>query len=233
MKKTEFIIFDLGGTLTDEIGWDDPAGERAVLRRALTNPLNVGPEEVLAEKNTVFRDIERVHDELGYDLPVRLTNRLAYGRLGLTFSLSEFEIECVMRDAISEAVPVPGARETLRELRERGIGTGVLSNNGWSGEAIEDRLRSVFPDHRFSFVMSSADYLIKKPDPRFFEIAVRKAGVDPSNIRFCGDHFEADVLGAHGAGLFPVFLTRGGEPPRIETKDGVRYLRIGSLTDVI
>ncbi len=46
--------------------------------------------------------------------------------------------------------------------------------------------------------------MIRKPNRRLFEIALIKAGLEPGEVWFCGDSFAADVMGAHGAGIFPV-----------------------------
>ena len=38
-----------------------------------------------------------------------------------------------------------------------------------------------------------------------FRIALQKAGLKPSEVWFCGDSVEADIKGAHEAGIFPVY----------------------------
>ena len=47
--------------------------------------------------------------------------------------------------------------------------------------------------------------MIRKPDPRLFEIALLKAGLTADKVWYCGDSFRADVLGAREAGIFPVW----------------------------
>ena len=37
-----------------------------------------------------------------------------------------------------------------------------------------------------------------------FRIALQKAGLTANQVWYCGDDFEADVMGAHGVGMFPV-----------------------------
>ena len=34
--------------------------------------------------------------------------------------------------------------------------------------------------------------------------ALQKAGLTADQVWYCGDDFEADVMGAHGVGMFPV-----------------------------
>ena len=228
MRRPEMIIFDYGGTLCYEESWDDLRAEKTLLGYAAGNPGGYSSEDVLRVKREVFRDVERIYEELGYDVPVRTTNRIVYGYLGIEFSLTERETERVLWDSICECVPVRGIAELLVFLKGEGIRTGVLSNNGWSSEAIEDKLGAVLPEGGFDFTFCSSDYLIRKPDPRLFEIALKKAGLPPEAVWYCGDHFEADIIGSASAGLFPVFLDWESDAPRIEEKEGVRFLRIGS-----
>ena len=53
--------------------------------------------------------------------------------------------------------------------------------------------------------MSSCDYLVRKPDIRLFEIALRKAQCNAHQVWYCGDSIKADLYGAYAAGIFPVY----------------------------
>lgn len=44
-----------------------------------------------------------------------------------------------------------------------------------------------------------------------FETALRKANLSADFVWYCGDNIEADVKGAHGAGIYPV-LYKGNTP---------------------
>lgn len=129
-----------------------------------------------------------------------------------------------------------GADKLLDFLNDEGIRTAVLSNNGWSGEAIRNRFDRLLPQNRFAFVMSSADYMIRKPDPRLFEIALLKAELDASAVWYVGDSLRADVYGAHAAGLFPVWYAEETMESRNDDAGIPRpdfdYLRIGRLDDL-
>ena len=104
---------------------------------------------------------------------------------------------------------MPGADSLIRYLNETGIRTGVISNNGWSGDALRDRFDRLLPENRFEFILSSADYMIRKPDRRLFEVALLKADLPPEKVWFCGDSYEKDVVGARSAGIFPVWYEDG------------------------
>ena len=61
--------------------------------------------------------------------------------------------------------------------------------------------------------MASADYGVRKPHPRVFDIASRKMGLEPQDIWFIGDKHQFDVKGAITAGMHPVWYNpRNGKP---------------------
>ena len=53
--------------------------------------------------------------------------------------------------------------------------------------------------------MASSEYLYRKPDKMIFEIALKKARLEPEDVWFCGDRLDWDVKGAADAGVFPVW----------------------------
>ncbi len=77
---------------------------------------------------------------------------------------------------------------------------------------LEEELRRRNLAHYFSFVISSADYGVRKPDPRIFNVAVKKMNLEPSAIWFAGDKLEYDVKGAIQSRLFPVWYNPKGQP---------------------
>ena len=106
---------------------------------------------------------------------------------------------------------MPGIEELLGVLHRKGIRTGVISNLGWTGEALRQRINRLLPENHFEFVLASSDYAFRKPHPMMFRIALQKAGLAPQEVWFCGDSVEADVYGAHGVGMFPVLYEGTGE----------------------
>lgn len=87
---------------------------------------------------------------------------------------------------------------------KKGVQTGVISNMGFSSAVLKHRLEITFPEHCFDFVISSADYLLRKPDRRFFELGLHFAKCKPEEAWFLGDNLRCDISGAASAGIFPV-----------------------------
>ena len=232
-KRPSMILFDYGRTLLYEPDWDSMRGNRALLEYAVKNPNACTVEDVQREIDSVFREIDEVREKMGYDISCVVGDRLAFGLLGIELSLTPLEHEIVFWTAASKGAVVPHADELIDWLNENGIRTGVISNNGWSGEALKDRIDRLLPRNRFELVLSSADYMIRKPDKRLFEIALTKAGLSPEEVWFCGDRMDADVLGAHGAGLFPVHYAGFADPSAPQDDPGFPLLRVRDWRELI
>ena len=78
--------------------------------------------------------------------------------------------------------------------------------------------------HRFSFLISSIDYVFRKPHRRLFQIAVKKMNLAPQDIWFVGDKLEYDIRGAIDYGLYPVWYNPEGKPGEIDDE----YLEVRS-----
>ncbi len=238
MTRPEMVLFDYGHTLLYEPDWDSERGDRALLEFAVKNPKGCTVEDIRMEVKRVFGDIERVRSEMGYDIPCTTGNRLVYDHLGIELSLTPQEIENVFWTAACPGAVMPGADSLIRYLNETGIRTGVISNNGWSGKALGDRFARLLPENGFEFVLSSADYMIRKPDPRLFEIALLKAGLSPERVWFVGDSYGSDIVGAHNAGIFPVWYEEEtverspSNPAEAEEPSGFPCLHIRSLREL-
>ncbi len=239
MNKPEMIIFDYGHTLLYEPDWNSERGNMELMKYITKNPNNCTLEDIAREIQAVFGEIEVVRDTLHYDISCRVGDRLAYEHLGIEFSLTPLEHEIVFWTAATSGAMMPNADRMLDYLNEAGIRTAVISNNGWSGEALKERFDRLLPRNRFEFVMSSCDYMIRKPDKRLFEIALNKAGLPADKVWYCGDSIKADVCGSHGAGMFPV-LYEGDSSDREKRNshnDGIEvdfeYLHIHDWLELI
>lgn len=211
MMKPKMILFDYGDTLLCEPHWDSEKGNRELMKYITKNPKKCTIHDITREIQEVFGEIERIREVEGYDFPCRTGDRLAYEHLGIEFSLTPLEHEVVFWTAASPGAIMPHADELIRYLNGSGIRTGVISNNGWSGEALQNRFDRLLPENQFEFVLSSADYMIRKPDPRIFEIALNKADLSAGEVWYCGNDVKADVMGAASVGIFPVFYNEAGK----------------------
>lgn len=98
---------------------------------------------------------------------------------------------------------MPGAESTLKELKQKGVKLGAISN-------FDDRLDKILTQlalrHYFDFVLASAVVKIAKPDAGIFEMGFKMANVKPEEALHVGDNVETDFLGARNAGCRGVLL---------------------------
>lgn len=204
MRKPKMILFDYAHTLAWEPDADFLRGEEAVFAHVKSNPRNVTPEEA-ARLGTELFLAARDCRHSGWEVHEHQYLHLKYDLLGLTFNLPMNELEKLLWTATCPGEAMPGVQDMLAALRAQGIRTGVISNLGWSGDALAHRLHRLLPEHTFEFVIASSDYAVRKPNPLIFRAALAKAGLSPEEVWFCGDQIDADIYGAQAAGIFPVW----------------------------
>lgn len=204
-KWPEMILFDYGHTLLYEPDFDLLCGERAVFAHIMRNPHQVTPEEALEFGSRIFRETGRSR-EIGLEIHEWQAMRMKYEYLGLEFDLSYPELERIMWDHASAGACMPYVKEMLAYLRVHGIRSGVISNIGWSGRALKERISRLLPEHTFEFIIASSEYGFRKPDPLLFGLALRKAALPAEKVWYCGDSVRNDVCGAYEAGIFPVLI---------------------------
>jgi HAD superfamily hydrolase (TIGR01509 family) len=101
-----------------------------------------------------------------------------------------------------EYVP-PDVPPALDKLHALGLTLVVVSNANGTLRAHMNRLGLA---DKFDHVLDSADEGVEKPDPRFFEIALRRSGANKETTIHVGDLYYVDVMGARSAGLRGVLL---------------------------
>ena len=95
----------------------------------------------------------------------------------------------------------------------------IVSNGGDQQEAAEQLEIECY----FEAIIGSKYVGFKKPMPEIFEMALRKLAITTDQAIMVGDDWEADIIGAHGAGIKAVHLNRTDEPsPGKEAINGLR-----------
>ncbi len=203
MKKPEMILFDYGRTLLYQPGFSTSNGNKAIYPYINRNPRHISLEEY---DENIVELFAKIKDERGPILEIHEHNflRLAMEYMDISFSVSIEEAEEIIMNGISEGGIMPHADRLIDYLNERGIRTGVISNNCFSSNALKKLFDRLLPRNKFEFVMASSDYIFRKPHGMMFDIALQKAGLTADKVWYCGDSIEADVNGANNVGMFPV-----------------------------
>ncbi|MBE5900535.1 MAG: HAD-IIIA family hydrolase [Lachnospiraceae bacterium] len=195
MKKA--VIFDLDGTLLDSI-------------RDLAGAIN----EILKRHGYETLPVETVKSYVGNGLSMLLKRALADRR-----QQGENVKEEVFRDYLQElilyyhdhcmdlTVPYPGIMEMLKELKNMGIQTAIVTNKNTL--AATELWQQLFKD-TVSLVVGEdeAHGIRKKPEPDMVMEALQRLNVTPEEAVYVGDS-EVDVQTAKNANMDGIFVLWG------------------------
>jgi len=209
------LLLDYGGTLVEEVGYDPRAGTEALLARAVHVPAHTTIEQVLARVNRVSLEVAERRNVFQLETPWPTLTRLIYDFLGIRFAEPMAELEMSFWKASVTTMPMPGARETLEQLRRSGVRMGVVSNCSFSQDVLRYELGKHGLAERLEFIVVSAEYSVRKPNVLLFEMAAAKLGVACNDIWFVGDRLDTDVAGAKAAGMKAVRFQPGNATPAI------------------
>ena len=198
------IIFDYGNTLLYEPEFDCLRGEKALFEHITSNKNGLSPKEVCDYSQQLFAKIGVVRD-MGFELHEWQFQRFLYEYLEIELSISLPEAEKVFWDNASAGAVMPNAGKMIDYINAKGIRSGVISNIGFSGAALTERVNRLLPHNKFEFIIASSEYMFRKPNPLLFELALKKAGLSAGDVWYCGDNVKADVEGSAAVGIFPVW----------------------------
>jgi HAD superfamily hydrolase (TIGR01549 family) len=216
--RIEAVIFDLGGTL---MYFDAPFPEvLSSANAALLDGLKKAgfPLDGPAFLKAFNAQLEAYYSERASEF-VEYTTLNILRALLAEWGYPETPSE-ILRPALEEFYAVtqahwqvePDAVLTLQTLQQRGFHLGLVSNAGDDSDvqALVDKagLRIYFDR-----ILTSAAEGIRKPNPHIFQPLLDYWEVLPDRVAMVGDTLGADILGAHNAGLFSIWITRRGDTP--------------------
>lgn len=109
---------------------------------------------------------------------------------------------------------VPEAEEMLETLRDKGYRLFAASNS--FGHLQRSRLEQAGILRYFEDTFISMDIGYDKPDIRFYQEALRRAGLNPGEVLMIGDSMTTDIEGAKNAGMHALFFDRRNNASLLE-----------------
>ena len=209
MKTPKMILFDYGQTLVAESKFDGVRGTAAVLQHAVRNKYNLSAEQVQARANEINQEFGRFDPQKRHLFQIEIPNTMftpyLYESLGIEIALTNAEIDTIFWDAAAPGAATEGVEDFLKFLKKREIRTGVISNISYAPSVVAARINRLLPENAFEFILTSSNYIFRKPHRRIFDLALEKAALRPDEVWYIGDQYECDVKGALNAGLYPVW----------------------------
>lgn len=211
MNKPQAILFDFVNTLACNLRFDPLVGNARLLEYAVDRK-GIQPEDVMAEVSRLESELPPT-ETWAVEFTNHQFNRLLFDRLGISFRVSMDVLELEFWKACVEFVPEPGISEVLSALSAHGMKMGVVSNHPGSGAVLSWELQRHGLLKHFEFVISSADYGIRKPHRVIFTSAVSRLGLKPSEVWYVGDTLERDILGANQSQMPAIWYNRRQHEP--------------------
>jgi putative hydrolase of the HAD superfamily len=207
MRELAAVIFDLDDTLHD-----DTHAYQAATREVA--------EEIAREHGVDATTIFEAYTEKAQ----RYWRALSVEHLGMPIADSRYELwsaalaavgiddDAAIRAAARRYgdcrrkyyAPFPGALVLLATLRERGKKLGLITNG--FAETHYEKLELLGFERAFDAVLCADEVGMVKPDPRIFLHACELLGATPAQAAMVGDRYFRDIVGAHEAGLFTIYL---------------------------
>lgn len=201
--KPKVILFDVGKVLIHYPNAFFFKGMQAIMPYIISNPHHYDVNDIFQTSNRIFEKYEECQKKT-FEVNEKTMLNLVFELCELEFSISLDEIEEIIWENSIEFEKVANAEELLKELERLHIQTGVICNNDFSGRLVEKKLKELYPNHVFEFVIASSDYGIRKPNAFLFELGIVKSHVESSEIWYIGDKVEVDVAGSKSVGIIPI-----------------------------
>ncbi|MFW6363145.1 MAG: HAD family hydrolase [Spirochaeta sp.] len=214
------VWFDFGDTVLDFYAADTSAGIAAVLQKALGEPPGPRLQKKAQQRSRHLNEIFNQRAEV---------SSLEYDQYGFQRLLYEPLVGKISPQLLDEMVTVywdnsmsfraqPGIHEALDWLEQQGMQTGIISNSSFPAELLERELVRHGLGERFSPIISTVEYGLRKPAVELFELAEALVRVqNPSEkitFWYIGNSIPHDVHGALAAGWNAAWYNRGGESRR-------------------
>jgi putative hydrolase of the HAD superfamily len=122
---------------------------------------------------------------------------------------------------------VEHAIELLRDLREAGVTTGLLTNGpSWMQRR---KVELLGLDEQLDAIGISEELGASKPDPAAFTAALELMGSAPDDTVMVGDHLDWDVRGALTAGMRGAVWVAGDKDEREPPPGALKVARLGEV----
>ena len=223
MKMPKMILFDYGQTLIAEQKFNGVKGTEAVLKYATKNKYNLSAAQVQEKADAINKELGRFDPQKRHlvqiEIPDTMFTPYLYESQGIEIPLSTDEIDTIFWNAAAPGKPTEGIEDFLKHLKNNGIRTGVISNIAYSADVVTERIKRLLPENEFEFIITSSNYMFRKPSRRIFDLALEKAELAPEDVWYIGDQYECDIKGALGAGLSPIWYIGAIDLPYTEDKN--------------
>ena len=197
MGKIQYIFFDAANTLI----------HKPLLWRKISNILkkhgNEIPEKLLKHNHKLISENFHFPDRTSSDFYRNFNSELLYsvGIIPTSDLLEEIFLSC-------SYLPWEKFDDTS-VLYSLSLPIGVISN---FNKTLDQTLKNLF-DLNFQNIIISENYGVGKPNPEFYDFALREIGIDSSKVLYVGDSLKLDIEPALELGMNAILIDRNDDYP--------------------
>ncbi len=189
------ILFDLGGTVLEERSYDLDSGFATIAPQLLYG----------ADVNKFVRDMNMSREPLSEFSALDWLTR----HVDVTVDQrgdAVHELEWRLWKSTVHLLPQPDVVNALEKISATGVRIAAITNTVFSAACVTKELALHGLLDYFEFVLSSADFRLKKPHPKIFQAALDRLEVSAEDAVYIGDNLHADIEGSVAAGMTPVWF---------------------------
>lgn len=190
MQKFEALLFDLDGTVVDNMDYHIKAWVQYLKMHGVNDD-----EKVVYKKVAGKTTEEVIHDYFG--------DNLSEQEVQNHYRTKETLYKEIYLPHMKE---VPGISALLKQAKDLGLPMAVASAAGIDN--IEYVINNLNIAHYFKAIVCAQDVAHGKPDPEIFLLAAKRLGVDPAKCLVFEDSLVG-VEGAQNAGMKAIAITTG------------------------
>lgn len=207
MTGIKYIFFDIGYTLVDETEvWAKRCAEQAMTAEAMALGLSA----------------EDIYNEI---VAASIAHKPQYRTVADKYGFKEVSPYRHELEKLYESAP-----RVLKYLSEK-YRLGIIANQV---DGLAERLREFGISQYFTTVISSWDCQVMKPDRRIFEMAIKAADCEPSEVVMVGDRLDNDIYPAKKIGMKTVWVKQGfGGMQKVLGEEYVPDAEIDALTELM
>lgn len=211
----KYIIMDLGDTLFKNVELDLTKGVTYIYNNYCNH--NIEKDAVLKDFNLIWEYAYQKRDN--DDFEINIHNYFNYLRYTIgfktTYDNNFLEIEFLTHS--TNTILMNDLVEFLSLCKTKNIHLVILSNSTFTKQGLIYQLKEHNIDSYFEAVFSSADYILRKPSPLFFNLAVNYLKKTYPNlkleeVRFIGNDYHYDVLGSTNQGIKAIWFNEQNLP---------------------
>lgn len=218
MSRIRAVLLDLGNTLLYFDGnWTQVFAQAD--HELVLELINAGIDLDLEEFTSEFRTRLTAYYEQREAEFIEHTTAYVLKEVLAKFGHEQIS-EDILQPALQRMYTVSQAHWLLEEetipcleaLREQGYQLAIVSNAG-DDKDVQFLVKNTGIREYFDLVLTSAACGVRKPNPRIFEFALERLKISPKQAVMVGDKLGADILGAHNAGIFSIWVNRRADTP--------------------